>query len=327
KLTGVRAYARDDYYVTVGAGTRLSELEETLAADNMWLPLVSPWPEATVGGIVAANFNAPLRMRYGSARDLLLVAKTVLPDGRVIRAGRPVVKNVAGYDLPKLLAGSRGTLGLITEITLKIAPRPRAQVGLVVPVDNLAHGLSWGSALLKICLVASGLVLTPAGNLPGVSAPLALVYTAEGLPEDVAAEMEEVRAALSHLGAPAPLPAQISATQLWADILAATAPAETLLHAGVAPGKLPDFVTGLAANAIAAPFVADLANGMVYLRGAETAPVQRAARALGGYATVLRAPAPPADVWGHAPDGLDLMRAIKQHWDPHNILAPGGFIL
>ncbi|MCP6756844.1 hypothetical protein NL533_34980, partial [Klebsiella pneumoniae] len=76
-------------------------------------------------GIVATNFNAPLRMRYGGIRDLVLAVKAILPDGRVIHAGRPVVKNVAGYDLTKLFVGSHGTLGLIGEITFKIAPLPR----------------------------------------------------------------------------------------------------------------------------------------------------------------------------------------------------------
>ena len=75
--------------MTVGAGTPLAEVQATLEQDGMWVPLVSPWPEATVGGIVASNFNAPLRSRYGGIRDLVLAVTTVLPDGRVIRAGRP----------------------------------------------------------------------------------------------------------------------------------------------------------------------------------------------------------------------------------------------
>ncbi len=100
-------------------------MQAELARDKLWVPLVSPWPEATIGGIVATNFNAPLRMRYGAVRDLVLAATVVLPDGRVIRAGRPVVKNVAGYDLPKLFVGSYGTLGLLTDVSLKLAPLPR----------------------------------------------------------------------------------------------------------------------------------------------------------------------------------------------------------
>ena len=93
----------------------------------MWVPLASPWNESTLGGIVATNFNAPLRMRYGALRDLVLTATVALPNGRVIRAGRPLVKNVAGYDISKLFVGSYGTLGVITDVTLKLAPLPRAR--------------------------------------------------------------------------------------------------------------------------------------------------------------------------------------------------------
>ena len=113
ELCGIQAYELNDLFVTVGAGSPLAELQAQLARDKVWTPLVSPWPEATVGGMVAANFNAPLRMRYGAIRDLILAMTVVMPDGRVIRAGKPVVKNVAGYDLAKLQIGAYGSLGLI----------------------------------------------------------------------------------------------------------------------------------------------------------------------------------------------------------------------
>ncbi len=118
-------YAVKDLYVTVKAGTPLAELQAVLARDKVWAPLASPWPEATVGGIVATNFNAPLRMRYGSIRDLILADD----DGDArwpgrSAAGKPVVKNVAGYDLVKLFIGSHGTLGLMTDVTFKLLPFP-----------------------------------------------------------------------------------------------------------------------------------------------------------------------------------------------------------
>ncbi|MDQ7028410.1 MAG: FAD-binding oxidoreductase [Ardenticatenia bacterium] len=98
-------------------------LQQRLAEVGMQVALASPWPDATVGGLVAANLNAPLRLRYGAIRDNVLCATVALADGRVIRAGRPVVKNVAGYDLPKVFVGSCGTLGVLTDVTLKLIPR------------------------------------------------------------------------------------------------------------------------------------------------------------------------------------------------------------
>jgi FAD/FMN-containing dehydrogenase len=133
ELRGVQAFAPDDLYVTVGAGTPLAELAEFLAGHGFQAPLAAPWPDATVGGLLATNLNPPQRMRYGGWRDNVLAVKAALPDGRVIRAGRPVVKNVAGYDLAKLFVGSQGSLGVMTEVTLKLTPLPRLQQTLQVP--------------------------------------------------------------------------------------------------------------------------------------------------------------------------------------------------
>src|SRR5207248_5683782 len=134
-LKGIKTYAPDDLYIAVGAGTPLAEILSFLANERKQVPLATPWQEATIGGLVATNMNAPLRMRYGSLRDLVLCTTVVLADGRVIRTGRPVIKNVAGYDLTKVFIGSYGTLGLLTDITLKIAVPPRAHRTLLIPLD------------------------------------------------------------------------------------------------------------------------------------------------------------------------------------------------
>ena len=122
----------------------------------MWVPMLSPWHEATVGGIVASGFNAPLRMRYGGVRDLVLALTTILPDGRIIRAGRPVMKNVAGYDLTKLFIGSHGSLCFITDVTFKLSLRPRLAKTLAVPVPTMVDGLAWGPRFLREALGIGG---------------------------------------------------------------------------------------------------------------------------------------------------------------------------
>jgi D-lactate dehydrogenase (cytochrome) len=322
-LRGVLECARDDLYVTVGAGTPVAALSEELAAQGMWAPLASPWPEATVGGIVAANANGPLRMRYGGARDLLLAATVALPDGRVIRAGRPVVKNVAGYDLPKLYVGSRGTLGLLADVTLKLAPLPRARASLSAEFASLDAALACGSRLLPLCLTASALLV-----LGPQAGAYRLVYTAEGHPADVAAELAEARALIA-LVAPAAEAPDLSGSDLWAGWVArAAADGGALLQAGVPPAALPTLAM---AAADAAGLLADLANGQLFVhRPVAPAPLRHLAAAAHGYAVALApgdSPALAEDPWGHTPDAVALMRALRHELGAGGLLNPGAFVV
>jgi len=368
-LTGITAYAPEDLYLTAGAGTPLAEIQSFLARDRMQVPLASPWPQATIGGIVAANLNAPWRMRYGSIRDLVLAMTVVLGDGRVIRAGRPVVKNVAGYDLPKVFIGSHGTLGLITDVTLKITPLPRARRTLLVPVDDLSRGLAWAGQVLPLALVASAIVLSKWQMAGGPSAigdpllgtsqlsaighllqgvPYLLVYTAEGMLEDVEEELAQVRQVLQAAGAPPPVEVEApSGTDLWAGLLGSAAGNSLLVRAGLAPKDLIPYVRAQASRLEAGVFLADVASGLVYgavqPEGIEEAwawveGLRRPALAAGGYVVVMEAPEawlwrgdpcgrPLLDRWGYRPEALDVMRRLKARWDPASILNPGVFIL
>jgi D-lactate dehydrogenase (cytochrome) len=325
RLRGVSAYAPDDLYVTVGAGTPLDELQAELARDDMWVPLVSPQKGRSVGSLIATNSNAPLRMRYGGVRDLTLAMGVVMPDGRCIRAGRPVVKDVAGYDVQKLFIGSYGTLGLIVDATLKLFPLPRARSSLVIPLETAQAGLRLVAPLRRVNLVASGLLLCHRCALPGSSAPDALIYTAEGMPEDVNAELEEARAVLRAAGLEeAATTTSLAASDLWADWLAAEPDALTL-RSGVPTKDLPGLVTAQLDELEKGAFIADIGNGMLYTRGAALDALRPAALGLGGYTLVLAGSAP--DPWGYRPESLELMRALKARWDPQGLLNSGAFIV
>jgi D-lactate dehydrogenase (cytochrome) len=321
KLSDIRHYAREDFYVTVGAGTTLAELQEALAPDNMWAPLLSPWREATIGGIVAANFNAPLRMRYGGLRDLVLTATVAMPEGRVIRAGRPVVKNVAGYDLPKLFVGSYGTLGLITEVTLKVAPLPRRRASLIVPIDDLTTALELGQTLHKVCLVTSSLLLVPGKSVTGVSTRFALIFTSEGIPEDVMEELSYAeKVILTASDAALFQSAEVSGAHLWSEWLGDES--GTTMRLGVSPSDLAGLVQGLDGEG---NFIADLPNGLLYLRRPDIKTAHRVAAASNGYSVVISAPpnhVALADAWGNTPYSLPLMRKLKQKWDGRGFLNP-----
>jgi D-lactate dehydrogenase (cytochrome) len=296
--------------------------------------------------MVATNWNAPLRMRYGGLRDLVLAATVALGDGRVIRAGRPVVKNVAGYDLPKVFVGAHGTLGLIADVTLKLAPLPRARASLIVPLDELERAIACGARLLRVCLNASALLLVrpptadhrPTTGATGDFSSLvvgrwSVVYTAEGLPEDVAAELAEAREVMRSEGIAEIMQVdEPSGSQIWADWLG-DAPAEigaSVVRAGVVAKDLPALLRSLPEDGTGS-FVADLAGGLLYARGfGDPTALRRAALALGGYAVGLPMPGAALgtqDIWGYTPESIELMRELRRRWGAGGLLNPGVFVV
>lgn len=337
-LAGVHTYAPDDLYITVGSGTTLAAVQEYLAREGRQVALASPWPETTVGALVATNLNAPLRLRYGAIRDQLLCTTVALADGRLIRAGRVVVKNVAGYDLPKIMVGSYGTLGLMTDITLKLMPLPRARASLFVPVSTLERGLELATRLLPVALVASGLVLARGVNSPGVPASAyLLVYSAEGMPEDVEAELGQARQALSGDGAQAHLQVVApTATGLWAHLFGDAAAGSVLIRAGVAPKDLARYALAQQDTLESSAFLVDVPSGLVYIAmplgerdevARRLYELRRPAYALGGYAVVVDAPGDQQlDRWGYPSPSRALQQALKAKWDPAGILGQGMFM-
>lgn len=344
-LSGICDLAVEDLYVTVGAGTRLADLQALLQGHGMWAPLASPWQAATIGGIIAANANAPLRMRYGSVRDVLLAATIALPDGRVARIGRPVVKNVAGYDLHKVQVGAYGTLGLLCEVTLKLAPLPRARATVIAMPRRIAQALDVGATLTQQSLIASAALALEIADGGGWLPPLPvaldrrpttlLVYTAEGLAEDVRAEIAAVRTVLRSADMPA-LQIDSSGSDLWGAFLSAAQPDDLLIRIGIAPKDIRGFMQRAGFGGRES-YLTDLAAGQVYVRAPAPHPddahrildrLRTAARTLNGYAVVLAAPARARlDPWGYTPDALDRMREMRRRWGADGLLNPGAFIV
>jgi len=138
-LNRVLAHEHGDMTATVEAGATLRDVNRTLALHGQWLPLDPPFADrATIGGILATNDSGPLRHRYGTPRDLVIGIRLATPDGALSKAGGQVVKNVAGYDLGKLLTGSFGALAAIVSATFKLAPLPKASKTLRLTVDTAA---------------------------------------------------------------------------------------------------------------------------------------------------------------------------------------------
>jgi glycolate oxidase FAD binding subunit len=132
---GVVAYDPADLTVTVGAGLSVRELGEVLGEAGQECPLDPREPEATVGGVLAVGLSGPRRLAYGPLRNRVLEVRFVTADGRVVRGGGPTVKNVSGYDLPRLLVGSFGTVGLLAQVILRCQPRPAVSMWSVTDRD------------------------------------------------------------------------------------------------------------------------------------------------------------------------------------------------
>ena len=333
-LRGIKEYARDDMYITVGAGTTLREIQDFLAEEKKQLSIASPWPDATIGGIIASNLNAPLRMRYGSIRDLVLYATVALSDGRVIRTGRPIVKNVAGYDITRLFVGSYGTLGLMSDITLKVSSLPRLQQTLLIPVADLQQGLNWARIALAYPLVSSGIVLCHGNQEPHIKdSPYTLVYSAEGLREDVEAELQQVRQALREAGASQThIVENWSATNAWEHFLQREG---THVRVGVPLRKIFSYTQHQQEVLERDDYLVDFNSGHIYTASQEASitetqswleALRTPALQQSGYALVTALPETFNDHierWGYHPSGLQVMQALKQRWDPQGVLTSG----
>src|SRR5712664_2270130 len=137
RLNEILEYAWADLTVTVEAGCTIQRLQETLAQHGQRLALDPLWPEkATVGGVLSTNDSGALRLRFGALRDLIIGATIALPDGTLASSGGKVVKNVAGYDLPKLVTGALGTLGVITRAVFRLHPLPRSKRACSITAAN-----------------------------------------------------------------------------------------------------------------------------------------------------------------------------------------------
>lgn len=184
RLDRVLEHEPGDLTAIVEAGVRLSALNERLAAHGQQLALDPPG-DPTVGACLAGNLSGPRRHRYGTPRDLVIGVTVVLGDGTVASSGGKVVKNVAGYDLGKLLCGSRGALGLVARVCVRLHPLPAASRTLVVDVDTAADARRTAQALLSSTLTPGALDLLWPGRL-------AVLF--EGSERAVAAQVEAARA-------------------------------------------------------------------------------------------------------------------------------------
>lgn len=329
RLSGVREHAWADLTATVGAGTPWADLQAVLARNGQRVALDPVFPaRATVGGVLATNDSGLLRERFGSLRDLVLGMTIVLADGTVARTGGKVVKNVAGYDLPKLLTGSFGTLGVITEATFRLHPEPTHRVQFTVRSPELPPL----AELLK--RIPEAYLVPEAAQLRKDSSSYVLDLQFASDPKVLSTYEGKVRELAPALAVePAHEAVWLEREALFAD------PDSTVLKITCLPSRAPAIVAGFAqlaqAPSTAARAVAEL-SGIVFA-SLQASPFALATivedlrtrlAAHGGMVVVLQRGALPRDTdpWGGSPAAINVMRAVKVEFDPQRTLSPGRFV-
>jgi glycolate oxidase FAD binding subunit len=337
-LSGVHEHSWQDLTATVAAGTTWQTMQQTLAQHNQRVALDPLFPDqATVGGILSTNDSGLLRMRYGSLRDLVLGMTIVLADGAIARTGGKVVKNVAGYDLPKLLTGSFGTLGIITEATFRLHPLQPHAATFTIRSSDIAALAQLMQQLVTAAMALESMQLRNISSDDTEPETFALDVQFAALPEALAEHEHRLRALATNLTLePALTDIFAAREQLFAN------PTATILKLTTLPNKLAALVSAFhqldrtpnhTARCIADPV------GIVTV--ALTAPPDALAsilddlrsrlRSTGGSAIILqRGELDHAiDPWHNPqdpPPALDVMRAIKHEFDPSRLLNPGKFV-
>ncbi len=354
RLDNLVEHAHGDMTATIQAGMRFADVQTALAQNGQMLALDVEHPEhATIGGIVATNDSGALRVRYGGVRDQIIGITVVRSDGVVAHGGGRVVKNVAGYDLPKLYTGSLGSLGIITQATFRLYPLPAETRSLTVDVGSASAGGQLMLDMLSSTLMPTGLTLRR-----DVDGTVSVTAQFSGILESVESQLETAQSMVSARGLPLPLgegwgegrttsfaagggpspqpsprgsgssgmpslPGLVLKVSVLPTEIAATI--DRAVEIGTANSWITDAVIhahGLGRVAWITHGQDDLLTDAIELFRESLAPRE-------GTAVVIDAPLAvkrQVDVWGPVADTLPVMRRVKEELDPRGTLNPGRLI-
>ena len=340
RLHRIIEYEPADLTVTVEAGVRLVDLQSKLAEHGQFLPLDPPGgDEATVGGVLAANASGPLRHAFGTGRDWLLGISVVHADGTMTKGGGRVVKNVAGYDMPKLYIGSLGTLGVIAEATFKVAPLPKSESTVAIGCDSphSACTLLFAARDAGLSLNAAELLSPPAAYAVLGEPRWMLLMRASGGHGAVQRTLRELHELGESIGARFEIRDTREAWSAWRQVFDS---GELTLRASVTPAEVADVVAILDRQLIgSAPMLsATVAAGVIRAQAEPTrearagAIVMRAREVVKRFAGTMVVEAASAalkhdiDVFGDVRSDFAIMKRLKEEFDPHRTLSPGRFL-
>lgn len=342
RLNQLVDHAAGDLTITAEAGMKFAELQRILASAGQFLAIDPSYPEtATLGGIVATGDTGSLRQRYNGVRDQLIGFSLIRSDGQLAKAGGRVVKNVAGYDLMKLFTGSYGTLGIISQVTFRVYPLPSSSqtVLLAGEADTIATAAQ--------TLLASALTPTAADLLSAqcvkqleMVAGMGLLVRFQSVAESVKQQSERVIELGQTLGLKSTTFVAADEAALWQrfqeQMRSTPKNSEILCKIGVRPSEAVAVLTQLNTlfpNTGLSLIHAGSGLGLIRAAGEDAinwlAKMRSICESSGGFLSILAGPASikqQMDVWGYTGNALDLMRRIKQQFDPENLLSPERFV-
>lgn len=342
-LSGVMDYEPAELILTVKAGTPIAEIEKLVADNGQELsfepidygPLLGKSSgQGTIGGVVAANLSGPRRVKAGAARDHILGMEAVSGRGEIFNSGGKVVKNVTGYDLPRALCGSWGTLAVATSMTLKVNPRPETSATFVL------NGLSDEDATKAMCAaMGSSAEVSGAAHLPaGIEGPDArTLLRLEGFATSVDYRYSSLESLLAPYGRATRLDSDASEA-LWRrirDVMPFASSSTPVWRVSVAPTAGTGLVARLKETLDIEAFF-DWSGGLVWVNCPDGVVHDKVIREAvsasgGGHATLIRADASErvsVPVFEPQPDALaNLAKRIKDQFDPHGILNPGRMVI
>jgi glycolate oxidase FAD binding subunit len=336
-LAGIIDYEPTDLVLSVGAGTRFGDVQAILAEHGQRLPLDPPGAaDATIGGLIATSRWGPLRYSAGTLRDLLIGISVAHPSGTVSKAGGMVVKNVSGYDMPRLYLGSLGTLGVVVSANFKVLPRPRAEATVIIASDEPAPAFSAANGL------RDGREPIAALEVSFLEGAWHLAARIEGREETVAAVAGRISA---DAGGDVTRLEGAESGSWWATYVAKQHVAQdesaVLVRCGVRPKETAVLANRMTAalreTGVATPYLAaspGLGTAAARLdfnsQGSASllADVQGILLGLADTVTILAAPPPwkhGIDVWGRLPEGFEVMQSLREQFDPKRTINPGRF--
>ncbi|MGI3169696.1 FAD-binding protein [Pseudooceanicola sp. C21-150M6] len=336
-LSGISLYEPGALTLVAGAGTPMAEIEAALAEKKQRLAfepmdhraLMGTTGDPTLGGVAAANISGPRRLQVGAARDHMLGVRFVDGAGRIVKNGGRVMKNVTGYDLVKLMAGSHGTLGVLTEVSLKLQAIPEAEATLILRGRDMATSIAALTQAMSTPFDVSGACwLSPSANHGTAEARIRI----EGLGGSVTYRAAQLKA---RLGEDAEIIEGPDSATLWQQVRDVTPFAGTggaVWKISTRPTRAAALIEALKAKGLAQAAIADWSGGLIWLltgpdADAGAAEIRARTAEATGHATLIRAPdaiRARVPAFPPQPAALEtLAKGLRDRFDPRGLFNPG----